>query len=324
MKMEGKLILLRRWMVGFSYQALNRLPFFPFTLLFVLFNAVLRVFQLRRRHMLVRVGEARNEVTLLPRHVILWLDRALVGPAGHQFDVCLRLPREAPNDGLHDVFSILLAYPGFRSVCLYWDSSSLADDLPLLQAKRDRNDPAISATPYEDLGSPAVRQLELFLHAVHREIALPVAASRDAQTFLKRQAGGGFAVCLNVPPELASLVDAVAKARPDIWFFDLSPPTLQTMDAANYRSISGHGLSLHERMALASAADAYVGSFDELGCTAVISRRPAILLGSGSGVQLDPVSRDYVAVWLPFQTEPSVLTKMVLQFLSDRLASPTK
>jgi hypothetical protein len=77
---------------------------------------------------------------------------------------------------------------------------------------------------------------------------------------------------------------------------------------------------LLQRMALASAVDAYVGSFDALGCTAVISKRPAILLGGGSGVQLDSVNPGDVAVWLPVQREPSALTKMVLQFLSDRLA----
>ncbi|HKQ26534.1 MAG TPA: hypothetical protein VJT81_18965 [Burkholderiales bacterium] len=321
--MEDKLILLRRRLVGFSYRALNELQFFPFTLLFVLFNAVLRAFQLRLRHMLVRVGEAAGDATLLPRQVMLWLDRTLAGRPGHQFDVCLRLPREAANDSLHDAFSVLLAFPGLRSIGLYWDSSNLADDLLLLQAKRDQNDPSIAATPYEDLGSPGVRQLEQFLQACHGEIALPVAAARDAQTLLKRQAGGGCAVCLNIPPEHRFLADFVVKARPDIWFFDLSFPTSQTTSAANHRSISGHGLSLHERMALAGAADAYVGSFDELGCTAVISRRPAILFGGGVGTPPGRISSDDNTVWFPVPAEPTTLAEEVLQILSRNFAPVT-
>ena len=271
--MESKWVLLRRWLISFTNRALRRLGFFPFTLFYVLLNAAIKVVQLRRGRIVVCVGEVTGETTSLPRSVMLWLDRVLTGPPGYQFDVCLRLPPEAADANLQEVFSVLLTSPRLRSVGLYWDASSVADDLPLLQAKQDRSDPPVRATSHEDLGSPNVKQLQEFFQADHVGIVLPVAATRDAQTLLKRQAGGGFVVCLNVPPELASLADAVARARPDIWFFDLAHPASPTTAAANHQSIAGQGFSLHERMALVQAADAYVGSFDALGCAALVSGR---------------------------------------------------
>lgn len=314
--MQVKLTLLRKRLVNFWDRVQNRLQFFPLTLLFVMFNAVVRAVQLRLGHGLVRVGEVTGEGVSLPRNVILWLGHALAGSRGQQYDICLRLPRDATNHSLHDVFSVLLAFPGFQSICLYWDSSSLADDLPLLQAKKDRNDPAVSSTPYEDLDSLGIRQLEQFLRAGHAEIALPVAATRDAQTLLKRQAAGAYAVCMNVPVDLCSMADAVARGRPDIQFFDLSPAPSQVEKTANYQSLFSHGFTLHERMALIQAADAYLGSFDELGCIALVSGRPAILLGDGTGSHPERVSRDEAAVWFPGATEPSALAKAALQFLS--------
>jgi hypothetical protein len=170
--------------------------------------------------------------------------------------------------------------------------------------------------PYDDLAPADGARFEEFCRTKPGRLALPVAAARDAQTLLKRQAGGGYAVCLNVPPDLASLADAVARARPDIWFFNLSLTASQTTSAANHQSISGQGYSLHERMALASAADAYVGSFDETGCAAVITGRPAFLLGGSNGSRPELVGRGDAAVWLPGPVQPTEATNAALQLLS--------
>jgi hypothetical protein len=84
---------------------------------------------------------------------------------------------------------------------------------------------------------------------------------------------------------------------------------------ANYQSFFTHGLSLHERMALVQAADAYVGSFNVLGCTALLARRLTILLGGSSGSQPGHIRRGDVALWFPDPLEPRALTMEVLQFL---------
>jgi len=265
------------------------------------------------------VGEVTSEATALPRSVMLWLERVLTGPLAYRYHVCLRLPREAADANLHEVFSILLTFPRLRSVGLYWDSSSWADDLSLLQAKQDPNDPATWATSYEDLGLLNFKQLQEFFQADHAGIALPVAAIRDAQTLLKRQARGAYAVCLNLPGEHRSLADTVAVARPDVRFFDLAP-ALPTTKAANSQSLYDYGLNLHERMALVQAADAYVGSFDELGCTAVMSARPAVLLGGGTGSPPAHVRCDGNIVWFPGASEPALAVIAVLEFLCRHFA----
>ena len=318
--MESKVVLLRRWLGNFTFRALRRLRFFPFTFFYAVFNAALKVVELRRGHIVVRVGEVTGEAASLPRSVMLWLDRVVPRPLGYPYDVCLRLPREAADAHLHDVFSALLTFPGFRSVGLYWDPSSLADDLPLLQAKQDRNDPTVWAPPYEDLGSLSFKQLQEFFEADHLGIVLPVAVARDMQTLLKRQAGGAYSVCLNVSVELRSLADTVAAACPDVRFFDLAP-ALPTTKAVNSQSLYGYGLNLHERMALVQGADAYVGRFDELGCAALISGRPAVLLGSGTDEQPDRISRGDKAVWFPGPVQPTTVARAVLQILSRQIGS---
>lgn len=308
--METKWVLLRG-----TNGALRRLGFFPFTLFYAVIYAAIRVVRLRQDHDVLRVGEVTGETTSLPRSVMLWLDRVATGLPEPRFDICLMLPRDAADANLQEVFSVLLTSPRLRSVGLYWDSSSFADDLPLLQAKQGRNDPTVLATPYEDLGALSFKQLQEFFQADHVGIMPPVAATRDAQTLLKRQAGGDYAVCLNVPVEHRSLIATVEATRPDIRFFDLTP-ALPTTKAANSQSCYGYGLNLHERMALVQVADAYVGSFDELGCAALASKRPAVLLGGGTGEQPDRISRGDVAVWFPGPMEPTTLAEAVLQFLS--------
>ena len=89
--------------------------------------------------------------------------------------------------------------------------------------------------------------------------------------------------------------------------------------AANNQSLYGYGLSLHERMALVQAADAYVGSFGELGCAALVSGRPAVLLGGGTGEQPDRTSRGEISLWFPDTAATPELTEAVLQFLFRRL-----
>jgi len=194
----------------------------------------------------------------------------------------------------------------------------LADDLSLLQANQGRNDPTVLATSYEDLGSLSCKQLQEFFQVDHVGIVLPVAATRDAQTLLKRQARWAYAVCLNVPAELRALADAVVAARPDVWFFDLSP-ALPTTKAANSQLLSSYGLNMHERMAVVQSADAYVGSFDELGCAVLVSKRPAVLFGGGTGEQPERVNGSERAMWFPGSVEPTTVAKTVLQFLSRQL-----
>lgn len=309
-----------RWrLLNFADRILNRLKIFPLTPLFVIISGVARAIQLRLGHGPVRVGGVTNAGESLPRNVMLWLSRTLASPPGQRFDVCLRLPRDATSHRLHDVFSVLLAFPGSRSIYLYWDSSSLADDLPLLQAKLDPDDSAVSALPYDDLGPPGIRQFEAFLRPGRAEIALPVAAMREAQNLLKRLAGGTYAVCLNVPAALHPLADAVARLRPDVRFFDLSPAPPRTGAPGNIHSLLHFGLSLHERMALAQAVDAYVGSFDELGCAAVMSARTAVLFGGGISGEPERISRGEISLWFPDSAATPKLTESVLQFLSRRL-----
>ncbi len=301
--------LLRR-----TNSALLRLRVFPFTLVYMVINAAVRVAELRHGRTVVRMGELTGETTSLTRSVLLWLDRVAADIPELQFDICLRVPRDAADVNLQEVLSVLFASPRLRSAGMYWDSSSLADDLPLWQAKESRDDRTAGPMPSEDLGTPSFKQLEEFFRTDHAGMVLPVAAARDARTLLKRQAGPAFAVCLNMPLEHRSLIAAVEATRPDIRFFDLTP-TLPTTSAGNSRSLYGCGLNLHERMALVQAADAYIGSFDELGCAALMSNRLAVLLGGGTGEQPDRISRGNVAVWFPGPVEQTSLAGAVLQFL---------
>jgi len=308
---------LRLRLIIFAQKVLNRLRFFPVTLMMVLLYAARKLLQLRQGVAVVRVGEATGEARDLPRNVMLWLNQVLRNPAGQQFDVCLRLSPAAIDTNLHDVFSAVLTFPRFRSIGLYWDASSLSDDLPLWQ-KQNGSDAAASVRG-EDLGSSSVTRLEEFFQADHGEIALPVAASRDAQTLLKRQAGSAWVACLNLPPEQSSLAGILANARPDVRFFDFSATLSKETRVSNHQSIVDHGLTLHERMAIVVAADAYIGSFDELGCAALISGRRTVMLGGGASNRHDRIGRGDGAVWFPRPLEPAALTIEVLQFLETSI-----
>lgn len=310
-----RLAFLRRRLLNFTNRELRRLEFFPFSLLYVLLGAAIKAIQLRLAHKLVCAREVATTVKALPCSVMIWLDRVATGFQEPRFDVCLKLPCETADANLHDVFSVLLTSQRLRSVGLYWDLSSLANDQPLWQGKRDHREPLIWPTNCEDVGSLSFKQLQEFFQANHMDIMLPVSATRDAQTLLKRQAGKASAVCLNVPEELRSLADALVAARPDVQFFDLTP-VVPTRKAVNIQSLHDYGLNLHERMALVQAADVYVGSFDQLGCVALISKRPAVLFGGATGDEPYQVSRGDMAMWFPGSVEPTALARTVLQFLS--------
>lgn len=312
--MESKVVLHGRRLVSFTKRALRRLGFFPFTLFSVVISAAIRVVRLRQGHAALRVGEVTGETASLPRNVILWLDRVATGLTEPRFDLCLKLPRETADDNVHDVFSALLTFPRLRSVGLYWDSSSLADDLALWQAKQGRNAPAVGATPYEDLGAPSFTQLQEFFQADHVGIALPVAAIRDAQTLLKRQAGGGLAVCLNLPPEAGSLARRLATERPLLRFFELSPAGADGPGPPpNLVALHSWGFNLHERMALVCGADAYVGRLDALAAVAVMAGRPTVLVADAPEVSGLREARGGRVLWV--STDFGALVQVLRGFL---------
>lgn len=310
--METRWVLLRR-----ANAALRRLEFFPFTLLYTVIHAAIRVAQLRQGHTILRVGGVTGKTTTLPRTVMLWLDRVGAGLPEPQFDICLRLPREASDANLQEAFSVLLTSPRLRSLGLYWDASCLANDISLLQPRQDRNSPTGRETTYEELDVVSFQHLHEFFHADHAGIAPPIAATRDAQTLLKRHAGRAYAVCLNVPVDHRSSIAAVEAMRPDLRFFDLTA----ALPTASGQSLYGCGLTLHERLALVQVADAYVGSFDEFGCAALVSERPAVLLGGGNGEHPDPISRGDAAVWFPGAVGPTTLAEAVLRLLSSHFGT---
>jgi hypothetical protein len=308
--------------LGFSLRACRRLPVFPFPLLYALLNAALKLIELWRRDKLARVGEVTTTAPALPCSLMLWLDHISTDRPERQFAVCLRLPRGAADANLHEVFSVLLTSPRLRSVGFYWDESRLAEDLPLWQAKRDLREATGWSTVPDDLGSPSFKQLEAFFHASHYKVELPIAARRDAQTLLKRHAGQAFAVCLNLPARISSVAVAVATALPSARFFDLDPLALPSAPrATSILPLAGYGLNLHERMALVHEADAYVGGFDELGCVALASGRPAVLLDGGAGGETDRRGVDGTALWVPVPEAPGVLAEAVLQFLRRHTGS---
>jgi hypothetical protein len=297
-------------------RVLRRLPFFPFSLLYASLLAALRARELWLKAAYVRVGEVTGPTAAVPRNAMLWLAHVATGLPGRRFDVCLQVPPDTPDAGLHDLFSTLLTSPRLRSIGLYWDEPCLSDDLLLWQGRREERKPKGQPGLRHDLGSLGFQQLRGVLQSNDEGLTLPVSVSRDAQTLLKRHARGAYAVCLNLPVGVPSLAKAVATALPDLRFFDLAlSGSASTGGAANILSLSDYGLNLHERMALAKAADAYVGSFDVPGCSALLSGRPTVLLGGDAGAEGDRISLGHNALWFPGPAPPPALTEAVLQFL---------
>ena len=326
--------VLRRWLfalLSFGLRVYRRLRFFPFTLCYVLLLSALRIVELRRKNRLARVGDGNGVASLSPLRVMMWLDeigRELkmlddIGPEPRvrRFDVCLKLSPDAADANLHDVCSVLLTSSRLRSMGFYWDESALREDLPLLQAAGDRRTDTVWSTLRDDLRRPGLEACRAFLDADHQGVALPVAASRDAHTLVKRQGGAAYAVCLNLPEEVRWLAGEIAATRSDVKFFDIdpmlsgSPPAV----AANVLSLYAYGLNLHERMAVAQTTDVYVGRFDEAGCAALFAGRPTVLIGGGAAAYSEPLSRA-TALWLPDPSSPAIRTA-VLEFLRRHMVA---
>jgi hypothetical protein len=296
-------------------RTLRRLEWFPFTLLAALLFAAVRLRELRMGRAVVRVGRATDGTAELPLRSMLWLDRMALDLPSGSFDVCVRLPREAEDANLHDVFSVLLTSPRLASIGLYWDDAALSDDQPLWQSGAAASAASSSAS---DIDGPSVERLDRFLRAEHQPLDLPVAARREAQTLLKRLAGSAYAICLNLPAGQVPLFEAVVTAAPGVRFFDLGCPGSKPLPA-NVTSLADYGLTLHERLAFVQAADAYVGSFDELGSAAIAGGRPGVLVGGGDRGSdalrmLGPAAR---TVWFPWPAGPAVAT-WATEFLRRR------
>ena len=75
-------------------------------------------------------------------------------------------------------------------------------------------------------------------------------------------------------------------------------------------------------MALVGTADAYIGAFDELGCTAVISGRPAVLIGGDATTS--PERRTFAdrVIWLAGPHDAPAVQKEALQFLAAFATQP--
>lgn len=307
--------LIRRG-ANFALRVARRLRVFPFSLVYTALSAGSRRHRLAGSEKRARVGEAKGGVS--PLAVLIWLDRIASEHRGRTFDVCLRLPKKAEEANLHDVFSILMATPRLVSLGLYWDEASLADDLPYFQGGRERAAQTVRSTERDDLDPPHGKRRHAFLAAGHDRFVVPVAAAREAQTLLKRQAGCAYAVCFNPPAGTVGLTEAVANAFPDVGFFDFQSFESTPRAAANVVGVGGYGLNLHERMALVSAADAYVGRFDELGAAALIAGRPAALLGDEGAAP--PLSHGDTALWIPDPARLPGLAQTVMGFLRRHCA----
>ncbi len=302
-------------MLDFSMRALGRLRFFPFSLGFVALSAVVKIIELWRGEKLSCTAEFDTDSTVLPRNAYVWVDR--ISNAQHpMFDVCLRLPATGTVTSLPDILSMLLVAPRLRSIYVYWDEGALQEDRPLLQGRRDRNTPTVWGTLQENLKSDVNRQLHDFFSGDHRPIELPVAAIRDAHLLLKRVAQRRFVVCLSLPCEWTDLAKDLVAALPEVLFVDIGlVSSLQEIHVENMLSLDGQGFTLHERLALVQAADAYVGDFDVFGCVAITLARPAVLFGGGTDSQQDWVSRGDKALWFPFRDIPVGAGKRVVEYL---------
>src|SRR5258706_8500942 len=285
----------------------NGLRFFPFTLVFLLAGLVLRLRELRSGLVLVHLGRIRAGSTELTRNVMVWFTDGLAAPGARRHDVCLCLPADAALPTLHESVSALLAFPQLRSVALYWDDKLAAEEIALWQNASRR------ALP-DDLDLVTPERLRGFLKDQHAQMALPVAIVRDAETFLKREIGSGWAVCFNFPTGCREAVEAFCRARPDTLFMDFGAAAAIPVTLPNYRSTSGQGRTLHERMALVGRADAYIGAFDELGCTAVISGRPAVLIGGDATTSPEPRTFADRVIWLTGPHDAPAAPKKALQF----------
>src|SRR5712671_2059655 len=120
MNTPSKAHLLWRRVGHLTQRILFRLRWAPFSLLLLLLNVLVNLTQLRRREVIVAVGEIGGEAGKLPRDAMVWLDSVPAAPPGHRLDLCFSLQPQAADANLHDLFSVALAFPRFRSIGLYW------------------------------------------------------------------------------------------------------------------------------------------------------------------------------------------------------------
>jgi hypothetical protein len=290
-----------------ALRRLGRLMLVPFTMLRAVLFAAVRHQELRGGRAVLRVGRTMGATAALPWHTMLWLARIASECPAASFDACLRLPKNATDANLHDVFSVLMTSRRLSSIGLYWDDAALSDDQPLWQDGGAA--PAVTSGT-SDIGTSSVEALDRFFHAEHEQLDLPIAARREAQTLLKRLAGGAYTVCLNLPLAQRPPLEALMMGAPDVRFFDLGP-LRPAPRGANVTSLATCGLTLHERLAIAQAADAYIGSFDELGGAAIIGGRPGALVGAGPDENDDAHALSILGhgarlVWFPTPAEQTV------------------
>jgi hypothetical protein len=224
---------------------------FPFTLLHFGLLALLGWFHHRRHPGQTWRVNARPEDPDLPARVMLAATE-VTATASYPLDVMIEV---ADGDvQLDRAFSVLMAVTGLGSILLYWQRDVLDGDLRLLEphgARVDLERPTTSAAP--------------------RPLTLPPAAAREAETFIKRHAGDAFVVCLNLPGDWSCLATELPAALNAVMFVDLGHARTS---CHNIVAVAGHGFGLHERLALARAADLYVGRFDELAVAALVAGRP--------------------------------------------------
>ena len=291
---------------------------FPLSLIFTIRSAVVRAGILRRHRHLAVVAEAKTAAS--PTATLLWLDRVTAESSkegSNSFDACLLLPGEGRAPDLHEVLSVLLASPRVQSIAFYWDEAALADDLPLWIARADRLDPAADERGQIDAPSPA--EVTAFLQRTHHAVTLPTAALREAETLLKRLAGGGLAVCLNLPPDAGSLAGRLAAEFPLVRFFELSPAGADAPGPPpNLVPLHSWGFSLHERMALVRGADVYIGRLDVLAAVAVMAGRPTVLLADPREENGPREAGGGRVLWVPAET--AALVQGLRGFL-DRLVA---
>jgi len=262
---------------------------FPFSVAFMVLKALLRRHELAREPNRVAVAQIATDTDPVCA-TLMWLDRVGSDFPPGPFDVCLRFERR-DDAAAEDTFSALLTVPRLRSIGLYWGDESIADDLALMSARRRHvvRDQVVRLSGMQAQDIVARR---------HSPLQPSIDARREARTLLKRQARGGFAVCLNLSPPSPTLGHLIAGAVPGATIFDFSPAVSAAPGMGNVVAAGGWALTLHERIAMVQEADAYIGRLDALGCAALLAGRPSILVG-GLDDAASELIQGHAATWLP-------------------------
>jgi hypothetical protein len=249
--------------------------------------------------------------------VILWLHRAAANDSEQKFDVCLRLDPHLELVNLHEAFSVMLTSPRLRSLAFYWNEQGLEEDLRVWRGGRTLPEPA---TPFEDIASIGYSQARQYIESKKESPALPVAAFREAQTLLKRQAGNRYVISLNISELHRHVADELREVFPNVFFSDFSRSVMAgTVNAGNLLCHGGCGLDLHQRMAMVQASDAYVGNFDELGCAAAAFGKPCVLFGQFPGSSAGRIECGVSVVLYPDGEKAEAIAEGTIQFLRRHL-----